>query len=178
MTFARAILLTLLAGGLASALAAGGPSGHSHGPAASTLGAPAAKGAGRTVAIDMTDNAFSQKTLTVKSGETVRFVLANKGSLLHEFNLNTRADHIAHRPMMAEMMDHGMITPEKVISLTMKMPDGTTMSHIEPHSVLLEPGRKAELSWTFGAPGELEIACNIPGHAESGMVIPVHVVAR
>lgn len=142
------------------------------------MGAPAAKGAGRMVTIDMTDNVFSQKTLTVKSGEAVRFVLVNKGRLLHEFNLNTAADHVAHRPMMAEMMDHGMITTEKVVSLIMKMPDGTTMSHIEPAAILLEPGRRAELSWTFGTRGELEIACNLPGHAESGMIIPVRVVAR
>jgi len=127
------------------------------------------------VRVEMTDNAYNLKKLDVKSGETVRFIIVNKGTLLHEFNLNTAAEHAEHRPMMAMMVDHGMITADKIVNTSMTMPDGTKMSHTEPNSVLLEPGKSAEISWKFATAGTLEIACNIPGHSESGMVSPVTV---
>jgi uncharacterized cupredoxin-like copper-binding protein len=139
------------------------------------VGAPAPKGQGRIVRVEMTDNAYNLKKLAVKSGETVRFIIVNKGTLLHEFNLNTAAEHDEHRPMMAMMVDHGMITADKIVNTSMTMPDGTKMSHTEPNSVLLEPGKSAEISWKFATAGTLEIACNIPGHSESGMVAPVTV---
>ncbi len=140
-------------------------------------GAPAPKGQGRIVRVEMTDNAYNLKNLTVKAGETVRFIIVNKGTLLHEFNLNTATEHAEHRPMMAMMVDHGMITAEKIVDLTMTMPDGSKMSHTEPNSILLEPGKSGEISWKFSKSGTLEIACNVPGHSESGMVAPV-VVTR
>lgn len=139
------------------------------------VGSPALKGQGRVVRIEMTDNSYNLKNLTVKSGEVVRFVAVNKGTLLHEFNLNTSVAHAEHRPLMAMMTEHGMITTDKVISTTMKMPNGTTMSHSEPNSILLEPGKSSEISWKFAKAGTLEISCNIPGHSESGMIVPVNV---
>lgn len=165
----------------ATAAAAPGPSGHAHGPAASEaelLGSPAPKGQGRVVRIEMTDNAYNPKKIDVRAGEVVRFVIINKGSLLHEFNMNTAAAHVEHRPMMTMMMEHGMITADKIKTLKMKMPDGTVMEHVEPNSVIVEPGKTAEISWRFTKTGSLEIACNIPGHYESGMVAPLNVVGR
>ncbi len=171
-----ALLAALLPVALSAtpALAEAGAPGHGHG-ASALLGAPAPRGQGRVVAIQMTDNAYSVKSVTVKAGETIRFMISNKGTLLHEFNLNTAAEHAGHRPMMVMMMEHGMITAEKVVNLTMTMPDGTKMSHTEPNSVLVEPGKTAEISWKFTTAGTLEIACNIPGHSESGMVAPLQV---
>jgi uncharacterized cupredoxin-like copper-binding protein len=157
--------------------AAGHGHGHAHAPPA-VVGEPAPRGQGRPVPIVMTDFAYSLKTVSVRAGETIRFIITNKGAVLHEFNINTEAEHVAHRPMMAMMMDHGMITAEKVISLTMTMPDGSKMSHIEPNSVLVEPGKSAELSWKFTTAGELQIGCNIPGHTEGGMVSTITVRPR
>jgi uncharacterized cupredoxin-like copper-binding protein len=160
-------------------LAAPGPAGHGHGGATvAALGEPAPRGQGRPVPIVMTDFAYSLKSITVKAGETIRFMISNKGTVLHEFNINTEAEHAEHRPMMAMMMEHGMITPEKVISLTMTMPDGSKMDHTEPNSVLVEPGKSAEISWKFTKAGELQISCNIPGHPESGMVATLKVLPR
>lgn len=159
--------------------AAGGPPGHGHdGGSPELLGGPAPRGQGRPVLVQMTDYAYSVKTITVKAGETIRFVIKNDGTLLHEFNLGTAAEHGEHRPMMAMMMEHGMITQDKIVSRTMTMPDGTKMTHTEPNSVLVEPGRSTEISWKFTTPGELEIACNVPGHFESGMVASLNVVPR
>lgn len=165
----------------AEANAAAGPVGHGHGTGAAEaglLGSPAPKGQGRIVRVEMTDNAYSLKNINVRAGETVRFVITNKGTLLHEFNLNTAAAHVEHRPMMTMMMEHGMITADRVISLKMKMPDGTEMAHVEPNSVLVEPGKTAEISWRFTKAGTLEVACNIPGHYESGMAMPLTVTGR
>lgn len=44
------------------------------------------------------------------------------------------------------------------------------MVHDDPNSVLLDPGAHGELIWTFSEPTELEFACNVPGHYQSGMV--------
>ena len=162
------VVAALLVLPVAAALAAPG-----HGSEA--VGAPAPKGQGRIVRVEMTDNAYNLKNLTVKAGETVRFIIVNKGTLLHEFNLNTAAEHAEHRPMMAMMVDHGMITADKIVNMSMTMPDGSKMSHTEPNSMLLEPGKSGEISWKFAKSGTLEIACNVPGHAESGRVAPVTV---
>lgn len=165
----------------ALATAAPGPSGHGHSDSTSApelLGVPAPKGQGRVVRVEMTDNAYNFKKIDVRAGEVVRFVIVNKGTLLHEFNMNTAAEHIEHRPMMAMMMEHGMITADRIKSLKMKMPDGTEMEHVEPNSVLVEPGKTAEISWRFTTAGSLEIACNVPGHSESGMTAPLNVIGR
>ncbi|MDP1051596.1 cupredoxin domain-containing protein, partial [Klebsiella quasipneumoniae] len=53
----------------------------------------AATEATRTVEVTLQDISFSPKSLDVKAGETVRFVLVNKGQLLHEFNLGDAAMH-------------------------------------------------------------------------------------
>lgn len=169
--------LSIALAGFATALAvipavASAAPGHGNDDA---VGVPARKGQGRVIRVEMIDNAFSVKNVAVKAGETIRFVIVNKGTLLHEFNLNTSQEHAEHRPMMAMMMEHGMITADKVVSTSMAMPDGSKMSHTEPNSVLVEPGKTAEISWKFGKAGTLEIACNIPGHAESGMVAPVTI---
>ena len=47
---------------------------------------------------------------------------------------------------------------------------GHGMKHDDPNSVLVEPGKTAELTWTFSKATSLEFACNIPGHYQAGMV--------
>ena len=53
--------------------------------------APATK-ATRSVEVVMGDMSFAPKAIDIKAGETVRFVLVNKGRLLHEFNLGGCGD--------------------------------------------------------------------------------------
>ncbi len=43
------------------------------------------------------------------------------------------------------------------------------MKHDDPNTVLVEPGKTAELVWKFTQDTTLEFACNMPGHYESGM---------
>ncbi|RON08447.1 copper-binding protein [Pseudomonas brassicacearum] len=137
--------------------------------------APAAK-ATRSVEIVMGDMSFTPKALEIKAGETVRFVLINKGQLLHEFNLGHAAMHAAHQQEMLKMQQSGMLTPTAMKSASMDhgsmpgMDHGASMKHDDPNSVLVEPGKTAELTWTFNKAGNLEFACNIPGHYQAGMV--------
>jgi uncharacterized cupredoxin-like copper-binding protein len=43
------------------------------------------------------------------------------------------------------------------------------MEHDDPNSVLLEPGKSAQIVWTFPSDTALDFACNVPGHYEAGM---------
>ncbi|MFJ2467694.1 plastocyanin/azurin family copper-binding protein [Pseudomonas sp. NPDC087615] len=137
--------------------------------------APAAK-ATRSIEVVMADLSFDPKTIQVKAGETVRFVLVNKGQLLHEFNLGDAAMHAKHQQEMLQMQQSGMLTPTgmKEMSHDMAGMDHGAMSHgmkhDDPNSVLVEPGKTAELTWTFSKATRLEFACNIPGHYQAGMV--------
>ncbi|MBM3566152.1 MAG: copper-binding protein [Alphaproteobacteria bacterium] len=148
------------------------------GPAQSfPFGHAAKTGAGtRTVTVTMKDNVFEPETISVKAGETVRFVIRNKGDFLHEFALGEPDGHAKHMEMMKEMMDHGMITATGINHAMMKM-DHSKMGHGAAHdhgpesgSVLVEPGKQAELTWKFTKAMNLEFACTVPGHYEAGMV--------
>mgnify|MGYP000964676166 CR=1 FL=1 len=185
--FATALLLAASGGAQAAAGAAGhshdgagGTPGHSHGTAA--VGEPAkASAAKRTVRIELHDTYFTPETIRVAAGETVRFVVVNQGQVLHEFNLGTPAMHAAHQKEMAVMMDHGMLTATGIDRAKMAMDHSGmpgmdhAMTHDDPNSVLVEPGRTAELTWTFPKDAALEFACNIPGHYEAGMVGTVEI---
>ena len=40
---------------------------------------------------------------------------------------------------------------------------------------MLEPNKSGEIIWKFSKDISLEMACNIPGHYESGMVGPITI---
>ena len=124
-TTALAALAALFAFTVAAhgAIAAGSHSGghdndkgHGHSMAIGEPGDPAK--ADRTIAITMSDNFFEPEEIKIKEGETIRFVVSNKGEFLHEFNIGTAAMHAAHQKEMAEMMEHGMITATGTVADT------------------------------------------------------------
>jgi len=160
----------------------GGQGMGSHHGKAAAIGQPGkASAVTRTIDIVMQDNFYEPAEITVKAGETVRFKIANKGTLLHEFGLGTAAMHAAHQKEMMVMMEHGMIKADRVNHERMKMDHGPGHGHMnhkhgpEHGSVLVEPGKSAEIIWTFPKSMTLEFACNIPGHYEAGMVGPLKV---
>src|SRR3546814_12161315 len=60
--------------------------GHTHG--AVSIGKPDnASAVTRTVQVKLGDMFYEPKSIRVKPGETIRFVLTNHGELLHEFNI-------------------------------------------------------------------------------------------
>jgi uncharacterized cupredoxin-like copper-binding protein len=110
----------------------------------------------RTITLDMTDNMrFTPSALDVKLGETVRFVLANKGVQMHEMVLGTRDELAQHAAMMRQRkpMDH----------------------HALPAMAHVMPGKKGEIVWRFNRAGTFDFACLMPGHFEAGMLGTVTV---
>lgn len=123
----------------------------------------------RTITVQMHDNYYEPESIAVKPGETVRFLVENKGSLVHEFNIGTAATHEAHQEEMMMMVNHGVIDGGTIHYDMMDMGNGHSMKHDDPNSVLLEPGKSQELVWTFAESGTIEFACNVPGHYQAGM---------
>jgi uncharacterized cupredoxin-like copper-binding protein len=104
----------------------------------------------RTVRLDMTDALrFAPADVTVKRGETVKFVVANSGKQLHEMVLGTTQELKEHAALMK------------------KFPE---MEHADANMAHVKPGAKGEIVWQFTKAGEYQFACLIPGHYEAGMV--------
>ncbi|OSQ37482.1 copper-binding protein [Thalassospira mesophila] len=168
-----AFILGALAVSRAPALAGAGHSGGHDAENSLQIGAPGKMSdVHRTIKITMEDNFYDKEKIVVRSGETVRFLIENKGEFVHEFNIGTAAMHADHQKEMLIMMEHGALEADKINMSMMKMDmgNGMTMNHDDPNSVLLEPGKTAEIIWTFPKEAELEFACNVPGHYESGMM--------
>lgn len=173
--FVAALVSSPILFSAAQSLAAGDHAGgHGHGNRA--IGEPGrAAAADRTIEVTMYDTYYEPEQIEVSGGETVRFLVRNEGTLVHEFNIATAAMHAAHQEEMAMMVEHGVLEADRINRERMDMGDGHTMAHDDPNSVLLEPGQTTELVWTFPQDGRLEFACNVPGHYEAGMVGTVEV---
>ena len=108
----------------------------------------------------------------MKEGQTVKFVITNKGELVHEFAIGTPEAHKAHAPMMQMMVDHGVLEADRInwkAAKKMQKTMGHGM-HKEANSVLLEPKKKGTIIWKFPKHATIEFACNVPGHYDAGMV--------
>jgi len=133
--------------------------GHQHSASdAATAGAPGkASAVTRTINIDMADNMrFTPANVTVRQGETIRFVVANNGKLKHEMVIGSAAELAKHAELMR------------------KMPE---MKHKEPNQITVEPGKTGELIWKFSKATTVDFVCLEPGHFEAGMKGQVHVSA-
>ena len=112
----------------------------------------------RTIAVNMADTMrFTPSRLTVKRGDTVRFVVSNSGKVMHEMVLGTEEELRKH----AELMK--------------KHPG---MEHDEPYMAHVAPGKTERIVWQFTNPGEFYYGCLIPGHFEAGMVGKIDVTRR
>jgi len=131
----------------------------------------------KTIKVKMYDNYYEPKTINVKKGETVRFVVENKGVLVHEFNIATMMMHKKHGPEMLDMMKMGILLPNKINKEKMKQMAkmNPKMAHSHANSVLLEPKQIAELIWKFTSDAELFGGCNVPGHLEAGMISKINI---
>ena len=156
---------TLLAAGLALSAAAA----LAHGPAGDAApkldhvktafgetGDP--RQARRTVAVSMSDRMrFSPSQLSVRQGETVRFVVTNAGAAMHEMVIGTEAELRQHAEMMRRHPG---------------------MEHDAPYMAHVAPGKSGEIVWKFTQPGEFRFGCLVPGHFEAGMAGSITVVRR
>ncbi len=143
-----------------AALAAGGALAHADGGKRKAAHAAAlkeqkpwgiagdARGA-RTIEVAMTDDMrFTPDRIEVRQGETIRFVVRNKGKLLHEMVIGTKAALDEHAALM------------------LKFPG---MEHDEPYMTHVKPRARQQIVWNFNRPGEFHYACLIAGHYQAGM---------
>tara|TARA_B100000941_G_C28147409_1_gene370759 strand:- start:16 stop:513 length:498 start_codon:yes stop_codon:yes gene_type:complete len=130
----------------------------------------------RTIEIKMYDNYYKPKEINIKKGETIKFIVYNYGELVHEFNIATKEMHIKHQPEMMKMVEHQILLADKIDKKKMKemAKKDHSMGHTHSNSVLLEPNQSAELIWKFSTDINLEAACNVPGHYQSGMVAKIN----
>lgn len=141
----------------ASVVFAGGTHGSGH--EESPIGEPgvAAK-VSRTIEVDAADSMrFTPSNVSVKRGETIRFVVKNSGKVPHEFSLGTEKDLKEHYEVMK------------------KFPN---MEHEEANKISLQPGKQGEVIWRFTEAGVVNFACLHVGHYEAGMKGQVKVTAK
>ena len=126
----------------------------------------------RVIKIKMYDNYYEPSLITVKKGETIKFIITNLGEMVHEYNIGTKEMHIKHQPEMQKLIDHEIISFDKIDMKKMKemSKKDHSLGHSHSNSIMLEPQAKGEIIWKFSNDITLEMACNIPGHYESGMV--------
>ena len=132
----------------------------------------------RTIEIKMYDNYYEPKEIKIKKGETIKFIVHNYGELVHEFNIATKEMHIKHQPEMMKMVENEILLTDRIDKKKMKemAKKDHSMGHSHSNSVLLEPNQSGELIWKFSADINLEAACNVPGHYESGMVAYINSI--
>ena len=126
----------------------------------------------RIIKIKMYDNYYEPNFIEVKKGETIKFIVQNLGEMVHEYNIATKEMHIKHQPEMQKLMEHGILLVDKIDMVKMKemSKKDHSLSHSHSNSIMLEPKKTGVIIWKFSKDINLEIACNVPGHYESGMV--------
>lgn len=116
-----------------------------------------AKSVKRDIILTMSDNMrFTPNAISVKQGETIRFVVKNQGKMLHEMVIGTKKELDEHAALM------------------LKFPN---MEHDEPYMAHVSPGKSHNMIWTFNRAGEFDFACLIAGHYQAGMVGKISVLA-
>ena len=126
----------------------------------------------RVIKVLMYDNYFEPSSFQVQSGETIKFEVENVGELVHEFNIANPKMHIQHQSEMQKMVEMEILLADSIDKNKMKKMSEKdhSLGHAHSNSLMLEPKETGEIIWKFSKDINLEMACNIPGHYESGMV--------
>ena len=104
----------------------------------------------RTVTLDIGDKMrFTPAEITVRQGETIRFVVKNTAKMPQEMVLGTASE-----------------LKERAVLLT-KFPK---MSVNQPNQLLVKAELSGELVWLFSKVGEFNFACGAPACVEAGMI--------
>ena len=131
----------------------------------------------RVIKVKMYDNYYEPKSFSIKKGETIKFEVVNAGELVHEFNIANAMMHKKHRPEMERMVENEILLADSIDREKMKKMAkmDKAMGHSHSNSVLLEPKQKGEIIWKFDNAVNIEIACNVPGHYQVGMIAKVDI---
>ena len=119
----------------------------------------------RTISLEAGDMWFDPEELELAAGEVVKFEITNTGNLEHEFVIGSKEAQEEHRQMMLNMANGGGHDMSN-----MSHGGGHDMASMDMAGVTIAPGETGTLLWSVpDNVNELEYACNIPGHYESGM---------
>lgn len=129
----------------------------------------------RTIEIETKEIGFGQKSIEVRDGETIRFVIRNTGQMVHDFTIGPIEAQARRRAQVAKAMSSGMMDTGRMQgSLTQTGMSGSqadpnrskppASGHSAPNAVLIHRGETRELIWSFSRIQDLEFACNMPGH--------------
>ena len=131
----------------------------------------------RIIKVVMYDNYYEPSSFQIKEGETVKFEVENAGMLVHEFNIANKMMHMKHQPEMIKMAENGILLAFSIDKEKMKKMAkmDKSMGHSHSNSVLLEPKQKGDIIWKFNNVVNIEVACNVPGHYEAGMIAEVDI---
>jgi uncharacterized cupredoxin-like copper-binding protein len=126
----------------------------------------------RIIKVLMYDNYFEPSSFNVQSGETIKFEVENVGELVHEFNIANQTMHKDHQSEMQKLVEMEIILADSIDKMSMM---DKSMAHSHANSVLLEPKKSKDLIWKFENVSNIEIACNVPGHYDVGMIAKVEI---
>ena len=131
----------------------------------------------RVLKVVMYDNYYVPSSFQIKSGETIKFEVENAGNLVHEFNIANKMMHMKHQPEMMRMVENEILLASSIDKVKMKKMAkmDKAMGHSHSNSVLLEPKQKGEIIWKFDNAVNIEVACNVPGHYQIGMIAKVDI---
>ena len=131
----------------------------------------------RVIKVVMYDNYYEPSSFQINAGETIKFEVENAGDLVHEFNIANKMMHIKHQPEMEKMVENEILFADSIDKDKMKKMAkmDKSMGHSHSNSVLLEPKQKGDIIWKFDNAVNIEVACNVPGHYQAGMVAKVNI---
>ncbi len=131
----------------------------------------------RVIKVVMYDNYYEPSSFHIKKGETIKFEVENAGMLVHEFNIANKMMHMKHQPEMVKMAENGILLAFSIDKEKMKKMAkmDKSMGHSHSNSVLLEPKQKGDIIWKFDNAVNIEVACNVPGHYQAGMIAKVNI---
>ena len=131
----------------------------------------------RIIKVIMYDNYYEPSSFQIKAGETIKFEVKNAGKLVHEFNIANKMMHMKHQLEMEMMVANEILFADFIDYDQMKKMAkiDKSMGHSHNNSVLLEPNQKADIIWKFDNAINIEIACNVPGHYQAGMIAKANI---
>ena len=131
----------------------------------------------RIIKVIMYDNRYEPNLFKIKAGETIKFEIENAGDLVHEFNIANKMMHLKHQPEMEKMVENEILLADSIDKKKMEQMSkiDKTMAHSHNNSILLEPKQKGNIIWKFENVVNIEIACNVPGHYQAGMIAKVNI---
>ena len=131
----------------------------------------------RVIKVIMYDNYYEPSSFQINAGETIKFEVENAGELVHEFNIANKMMHMKHQPEMEKMVENEILFADSIDKDKMKKMAkmDKSMGHSHSNSVLLEPKQNGDIIWKFDNAVNIEVACNVPGHYQAGMIAKVDI---